>query len=86
MLYFMLGGPLFYHRTLIFVPFLLFLVMTFHFFNTGVVIFLFLLISLCPSYRGNERLQKMMIMSRYHGNNQDSIYELSVVFVEEIKV
>ena len=35
MLYFMVGGILFYYRTLVFVQFLLFLVMIFHFLQYG---------------------------------------------------
>ena len=35
MLYFMVGGMLFYYRTLVFVQFLLFLVMIFHFLQYG---------------------------------------------------
>ena len=28
-----------------------------------------------------DALQRMMTLSHYHGNNQDSIYELYVVYV-----
>ena len=34
----------------------------------------------------SDTLQRMMILSGCHGNNQDSIYELSVVHVEGNKV
>ena len=74
MLYFPLGGILYYHRTLRIVQFLLFLVMAFQF-------------SYCASIIGkSESLQHMMVLPRYHGNNQESIYELSVDYVEETKV
>ena len=33
-----------------------------------------------------ETLQHMMMLSRYHGRNQDYIYEFSLVYVEGIKV
>lgn len=48
-----------------------------------VVIFLIFLFSLCPCHRSggeSKTLQHIMILPCYHGNNQDSIYELSIVY------
>lgn len=81
MLYFITRGTLFYHSTLIFLPFLLFLVMIFHFFNTEGKMFLFLLILLCPSRQGNWDNDKTWL---YYSVNMETIniYEVSVVEVE----
>ena len=86
MLYFMLRVSLFYYRTLIFVQFLLFYVMVFMFFNSGVLNSLLLLVSLCHNHCGKWDTATMIELSYFRGNNQDSIYELSGFSVEETKV
>ena len=76
----MLVGTLFCCRIMIFVQFLLFLVMVFHFLKkVGVLISLHLLSHLAQVTWESEILQHMMILSPYLENNRDSIYETYVV-------
>ena len=76
---YLLGGTLFYCRSLIFFQFLLLLVVICHYFqywNCNFPIFACLNL---PSPRESETLQYARILCLYHGNNQDSTYEISVV-------
>ena len=58
-----------------------------HFSNIGVAILQYIFLShFAPVTGKSETLQQMMILSRYHGSNQDSLYKLSVVYVEKTKV
>ena len=55
--------------------------------NTGIVIFSFFFLSHFAPVAGKiETLQHTMILSHHHKNNQDSIYELFIVYVEETNV
>ena len=58
----------------------------FSFFSTlELLIFLFLLSNFTLVTGESVTLQYMMILSRYHGNNQNS-YELSAIYVEGTKI
>ena len=74
MLYFLLGGILFYYKTLVFVQFLLFLVMIFHFLQYGSNFPIFTCLTLLQSAGKRDiAILNVMILSNYHGNNQNSI-------------
>ena len=74
MLYFMLGGTLFWSILVI-----LSIGFSF-FFITGNLISLFLPVSLYPNHRESETLQhRMIVLSLYDGCNQHFIYETSLV-------
>ena len=64
----MLGSTLLYYKSLTFIQFLLFLVMSFYFSQNLSFIFLnFTCLTLT--------LQHMMRLSCYHGHNKDSTYQ-----------
>ena len=58
--------------------FLLFLVMVLHFSQCWN--------GFAPVTRESGKLQNMTILSRYHGNNRDSVCELSVIYGEGTNV
>ena len=78
MLYYMLGSTLFNNRTQIFAQFLLFLVMVFHFSQYWSFNFPFFACLNLFQSPGIATHDYSVPLSYYHGNNEDSIYELTV--------
>ena len=72
-------------QTLIFVQFLLFSVMILLLFFSFVDFLFFSLYHFAPATGKIETLQDTLIISRYHENNQNYIYEFCVVYLEETK-
>ena len=70
----MLGSTLLYYKSLTFIQFLLFLVMSFYF-SQNLNFFKFYLSHFNPFTKESETLQHMMRLSCYHGHNKDSTYQ-----------
>ena len=85
MLYFMIGGTLFYYELWFLFNFCYFQWWFCFFFFSFVDFLFFSLYHFTPATGKIETLQDTLIISRYHENNQNYIYEFCVVYLEETK-